>query len=142
MLSKLSMKKIKKISLIVLIAGYILAGLNHFRAPASYIKIIPDYLPYPAILNILAGFFELLFAFMLIIPKSRSLAAWGIILMLLAFLPVHIQMVIDAPFMLGSLKITPLIAWTRLIILQPLLILWAWWSASPAKFKQYTHNRV
>ena len=136
------MQKIKKISLIVLIAGYIFAGLNHFRAPASYIKIIPHYLPHPAVLNVLAGFFELLFAFMLIFPKSRLLAAWGIILMLLAFLPVHIQMVIDAPFMLGSLTVTPLIAWIRLIILQPLLILWAWWTVGAAKFKQYTHNRV
>ena len=136
------MKKIKKISLIVLIIGYVLAGLNHFRAPASYIKIIPHYMPHPAALNVLAGFFELLFSIMLVFPKSRLLAAWGIVLMLLAFLPVHIQMVIDAPFMLGSLKITPLIAWTRLIIFQPFLILWAWWSASPVKFKQYTHNRV
>lgn len=136
------MKKIKKISLIVLVAGYVLAGLNHFRTPASYIKIIPHYLPHPAVLNVLAGFFELLFAIMLIFPKSRVLAAWCIILMLLAFLPVHIQMVIDAPFMLGSLNITPFIAWIRLIIFQPLLILWAWWSASPVKFKQYTHNRV
>ena len=133
MLSKLKMKKIKKISLIVLISGYVFAGLNHFKSPASYIKIIPHYLPQPAILNFLAGFFELLFAFMLIFPKSRLLAAWGIILMMLGFLPVHIQMVIDAPFLLGSLKITPLIAWIRLIILQPLLILWAWWHIKTLK---------
>jgi hypothetical protein len=47
--------------------------------------------------------------------------------MLIAFLPVHIQMVRDAPFLLGNLHVSPLIAWIRLVVLQPLLILWAWW---------------
>jgi len=122
------MHKFKRISLIVLIVFYIVAGINHFYNPFSYIKIIPSYLPYPRILNWLAGFCELWFAMLLIFRKTRSGAAWGIILMMIAFLPVHIQMVIDAPFLLGgSITITPFIAWVRLIILQPLLILWAWW---------------
>ena len=112
----------------LLIVGYLVAGLNHFRDPASYIRIIPPYLPYPQIINLLAGFFEVAFALMLIFDKTRVWAAWGIILMLIAFLPVHIKMVIDAPFLLGgSIIVTPFIAWVRLIVLQPLLILWAWW---------------
>lgn len=75
----------------------------------------------------MAGFFEILFALLLIFYKTRSLAAWGIILMLIAFLPVHISMISDAPLHLGRIVVTPLIAWIRLLILQPLLILWAWW---------------
>jgi uncharacterized membrane protein len=122
------MHKLKKASLVIMIIGYLAAGINHFRDPESYFKIIPACIPYPKIINILAGLFELLFAIMLIFPKSRPLAAWGIILMLIAFLPVHIQMVIDAPFLLGgTITVSPLIAWIRLVILQPLLILWAWW---------------
>jgi uncharacterized membrane protein len=122
------MKKLKKISLIVMIIFYLIAGSNHFRDPASYLKIIPPYLPHPEVLNILAGFFELLFAIMLIFSKTRRLAAWGIILMLIAFLPVHIQMVKDAPFLLGgTISISPLVAWIRLVVLQPLLILWTLW---------------
>ena len=121
------MKKAKKTGLIILIVAYIIAGLNHFRDPDSYIKIIPNYLPYPNVLNILAGFCELWFAILLIFKKTRSGAAWGIVLMLIAFIPVHIQMVIDAPFLLGgTTKVTPFIAWVRLIVLQPLLIYWAW----------------
>ncbi len=121
------MLKFKKVSLVFLIAGYAVAGLNHYRNPQSYIKIIPHYIPYPVIINILAGSFEVLFAVMLIFNKTRALAAWGIILMLTAFLPVHIQMVADAPLILGgSIKISPFIAWIRLL-LQPVLILWVWW---------------
>ena len=34
---------------------YFLAGLNHFRQPRLYLKIIPDYLPNPSLLNKLSG---------------------------------------------------------------------------------------
>jgi uncharacterized membrane protein len=109
----------------VLIIGYLLAGINHFVHPAGYIPIIPAYIPFPKLMNLLAGGFELLFALMLLSPKTRPIAAWGIILMLAAFMPVHIQMIIDAPFKLGNLMVTPLIAWIR-VLLQPVLMLWAW----------------
>jgi uncharacterized membrane protein len=121
------MRFVKKISFVVLILFYLAAGVNHFRSPDSYYRIIPPYIPYPVFVNILAGCFELLFGAMLIFPKTRRIAAWGIILMLLAFLPVHISMIGNAPLKLGNLLVTPFIAWVRLIVLQPLLILWAWW---------------
>jgi len=121
------MRTFKKISLVIQIIFYMVAGVNHFYNPPSYYRIIPHYLPYPILLNILAGCFELLFGGMLIFPKTRTVAACGVILMLIAFLPVHISMIGDAPFKLGSLTVTPLIAWVRLVVLQPLLILWAWW---------------
>lgn len=117
---------IKKISLVILVIFYFVAGANHFYNPQSYYHIIPRYLPYPVVLNILSGFFEILFALLLISPKTKRFAVYGIILMLLAFLPVHIQMVIDAPFLLGTLTVSPLVAWIRLVVLQPLLIWWAW----------------
>jgi len=116
----------KKISLVILAGFYILAGINHFRSPNSYVRIIPTYLPAPYLLNILAGIFEIAFGLMLIFKQTRKMAAWGIILMLIAFLPVHIDMIIHAPMMLGDIKVTPLIAWLR-IPLQGLLIWWTWW---------------
>jgi uncharacterized membrane protein len=127
------MVRIKKIGLIILIIFYLVAGTNHFYNPASYYRLIPPYIPWPQTANLLAGFFELLFAIMLILKKTRTLAAWGIILMLFAFLPVHISMIGNAPLKLGNLTVTPLIAWVRLVVLQPLLIFWAWW---------YTNNKL
>jgi len=111
----------------MLILFYLVAGVNHFRNPGSYLRIIPGYIPYPSAANILAGCFELLFALLMIFPKTRRLAAWGIMMMLLAFLPVHISMIGNAPLKLGDLLVTPLLAWVRLVVLQPLLITWAWW---------------
>ncbi|MGZ3943985.1 MAG: DoxX family protein [Mucilaginibacter sp.] len=132
----------KKISLVILILFYLVAGINHFRSPDSYMRIIPHYIPYPAVMNILAGCSELIFAVGLIFSKTRRLAAWGIILMLVAFLPVHIGMIGDAPLKLGDLLVTPLIAWIRLVALQPLLILWAWWYTRNSDQKVIISNRL
>ena len=78
------MNMTKKVSLWVLIIGYLAAGINHFRNPVSYINIIPAYIPYPVVANILSGAAEILLALLLISPKTRHYAAWGIILMLIA----------------------------------------------------------
>ncbi|WP_183578485.1 DoxX family membrane protein [Mucilaginibacter sp. X5P1] len=119
------MGKAKKISLILLIIGYIAAGINHFRIPAFYISIIPAYLPYPQILNTLAGLFEIAFGLMLIFRPTRKIAAWGIVLMLIAFLPVHIDMLYGHT-QVGATQVKPVWVWMRLFF-QPVLILCAWW---------------
>jgi uncharacterized membrane protein len=121
---------VKKISLAILIIGYAGAGVNHFVHPEGYVRIIPPYIPLPVLLNYLSGGLELLFALLLIFKSTRHQGAWGIVLLLIAFLPVHIQMIIDAPFKLGTFTVTPLVAWARLS-LQPLLMLWAWWHTKP-----------
>lgn len=121
------MSALKKISLVIMIVGYALAGINHFRSPQGYYHIMPPYLRWPVTLNILAGMFEILFALLLIFRRTRPFAALGIILMLLAFVSVHIYMVQQAPMKMGDITVTPLIAWLRLVVLQPLLIAWAGW---------------
>jgi uncharacterized membrane protein len=117
---------LKKISLVILIIAYIIAGINHFVHPAGYIQLIPRYLPYPETLNYLAGICEIIFGFMLIFPATRNWGAWLLILMLAAFLPVHITMLQQAPLQMGALWVTPLTAWIRLLM-QPVLMLWLYW---------------
>jgi len=117
---------LKNISLIILIIAYVAAGINHFINPDGYIDIIPYYLPSPILLNYVAGVCEVVFGLMLIFPQSRNLGITLLILMLAAFLPVHIAMVQHAPMRVGGYIITPLIAWLRLF-LQPLLMMWLAW---------------
>ena len=111
----------------LLIIGYLAAGLNHFRIPAFYIAIIPPYLPHPEIFNAIAGCCEIGFAILLIFAKTREFAAWGIVFMLIAFIPVHMEMVRNVPYRLNGSTVSPIIAWIRLLVIQPLLIWWAWW---------------
>lgn len=120
------MHTLKKVSTITLILGYIAAGINHFRIPEFYIAIIPQYIPYPQFMNAAAGILEIIFGLGLAFKITRKYAAWGIFLMLAAFLPVHISMITDAPFKIGGATIAPLLAWLRLV-LQLVLMAWAWW---------------
>jgi uncharacterized membrane protein len=117
---------LKKISLIILIIGYIAAGINHFIHPDGYIKIIPHYLPYPIALNYIAGACEFILGTMLIFPVTRNLGALLLIIMLAAFIPVHVTMLQQAPLWVGKLLVTPAMAWIRLFF-QPLLMLWLYW---------------
>ena len=84
------MKKLLRISLHLMATLYILAGLNHFIRPENYLSLIPPYFPAPEYLNILAGIAEVVFGLGLHFSKTRYWSAWGIIAMLIAFLPVHI----------------------------------------------------
>lgn len=130
------MNKLKKVIILIMILFYFFAGVNHFIKPSTYVDLIPPYLPFPKILNYLAGFFEIALAILLISIKTRKYASWGIILMLIAFMPAHIFMIQRAsldPLSLGKFTITPLIAWLR-IPLQAFLIVWTYW-CSQMKFK-------
>lgn len=56
---------------------------------------MPWYLPYPLQLVYLSGICEILFGALLFPVKTRKAACWLIIAMLLIFLLVHVQMIID-----------------------------------------------
>ena len=118
---------IKKISLVVLIILYAGAGINHFIHPEGYYTIIPPYLPYHYLINILAGIAEIICAVLLAIPATRKLGAYLVIVMLIAFIPAHIYMIQKGGCMGAEICIPVWGAWLRLFPLQFILIAWAWW---------------
>jgi uncharacterized membrane protein len=71
---------------------YVVAGLNHFRSPKLYERIIPPYFPNPKLLNMISGFAEVVLGIALLIPVSSNYAACGIIALLIAVFPTHIYM--------------------------------------------------
>ena len=73
-------------------AFYIFAGLMHFVFPASYLKIMPKYLPYPMLLVYLSGIAEILCGVGLLFHETRQLAAWATICLLIAIFPANINM--------------------------------------------------
>jgi uncharacterized membrane protein len=117
----------KKISLVLLIVLYAVAGINHFVHPTGYYSIIPPYLPNQVVINILAGVAELICAVLLIIPATRKLGAYLVVAMLIAFIPAHIYMIQKGGCMGKEICIPLWGAWLRLFPLQFVLIVWAWW---------------
>jgi uncharacterized membrane protein len=119
---------LKKIMLIVMVVFYLFAGYNHFANPSFYEAIIPPYLAdWSGPINSISGYIEIALALLLIPVKTRPWASWGIILMLIAFIPAHIYFIQKGSFQLGGFTVTPLIAWLRLLVIHPLLVIWAWW---------------
>lgn len=112
---------------------FLFAGANHFINPDFYLPLIPDYLPAPVFLNLLSGFIELALGVLLFIPKLTKLAAYGIMLFLLVLVPSHIYFLQIGSCVEGGLCIPEWFAWIRLIIIQPLFILWAYLVAKWAK---------
>lgn len=111
---------------ILLIMFYAFAGSYHFINPEFYYPLIPDYLPYPEFINYSSGFFEILLAIGIAIPKTRLLAVKAIIVLLVLFIPSHVYFITEGGCMSASLCVPLWVAWVRLIIIHPLLILWAW----------------
>lgn len=85
----------KKKSLIIMAAIYIIAGINHFWNPAIYINIMPPWLPEHKLLVAISGAFEIVLGVLLLFPSTQRQAAWGIILLLIAVFPANIQMMIN-----------------------------------------------
>ncbi|AXB57091.1 DoxX family protein [Flavobacterium fluviale] len=71
---------------------YILAGINHFRKPGMYIKIIPPIFKNPKLLNTLSGAAEIILGILLTLPFTTHFAAWGIIALLAAVFPANFYM--------------------------------------------------
>jgi uncharacterized membrane protein len=102
---------------------YIGAGINHFLNPDFYLPMMPPYIPAPSTMILLSGVIEVLLGVGLWVPKTRSFAAWAIIAMLFAFMPVHIHMLVNAE---QYSDIPVAVLWARLP-LQALFVAWAYW---------------
>ncbi len=123
---------VKRIALLLLIAFYLFAGFNHFWHPEFYYPLIPPYLQqWDDMLNIIAGMAEMLLGVLLFFRMSRKFAAYGIILMLLAFIPAHIYFIEAKGCLSDSLCVPLWVAWARLVVVHPILIAWAWWVRKP-----------
>gem|GEM_PF-348350 len=128
LIAEILMNLFKTGSLFLQAVLYIIAGSNHFWHPKAYLRIMPAYLPYHLPLVYLSGFFEISLGILLIFPRTRALAGIGIVLMLAAFIPIHLDMLIHAPMRVGGLTVTGPMAWGRLI-LQFVLMAWIWFAS-------------
>jgi len=117
----------KKVARIVFAVFFVLAGLNHFINPGFYLPLIPPYLPWHDFLNAASGVLEVLLGVGLFLPAYRKIAAWGIIILMVLFIPAHVHFIQIGSCVPDGLCAPAWVGWVRLVVIQPLLILWAWW---------------
>lgn len=102
-------------------------GLGHFILTEPMAQMLPPWVPGRIPLVYATGVLEIAAAMAVLIPRLRTLAGWGLIVMLLLFLPVNIYAVMNQVG-LGEHAWGP----TYLLIRVPLqfvLIGWIWWMA-------------
>ena len=126
------MSPIKRRLLYLMSALYVLAGFNHLMNPAFYLAIMPPDLPDPEQLNVIAGLAEIVLGVYLLEPRVRSLAAWGIIALLVAVFPANLYVALEN---VGLPEGRPgtgnaVLNWIRLPF-QALFVAWAWWYTGP-----------
>ncbi|MEO6868544.1 MAG: hypothetical protein ABI168_02795 [Ginsengibacter sp.] len=107
-----------KLLLALLMVG---AGIFHIVNPKLYVPFVPQFLPFKVFIIYASGVVEILLGLMLLSKKYAITGAWGIFLLMLVFLPIHVADVFsDAPA-IGSHQM----ALIRLA-LQFVILLWVW----------------
>ena len=87
---------LKKISLYIMSIFYINVGVKHFTEPEWFLYIIPPYLSSIGLeLVYISGFFEIILGLLLLFKKYRTIASYGIILLLIAVYPANIYLALN-----------------------------------------------
>ena len=86
------MKIFKLFTILLMSIFYVRIGVHHFLDPEYFLNIMPPFLPYHLELVYISGFFEILLGLLLIFPKYRFYASWGLIILLIAVFPANIYL--------------------------------------------------
>ena len=108
----------------VLLGGVFVAiGILHFIRPAAFTSIVPPYLPFPLALVYLSGAAEITLGALLLFAKTRRVAAWGLIALLVAVFPANVHMWLHPEQFLGLSPVALLIR----LPLQLVLVALVYW---------------
>lgn len=125
------MKLLKMILRALLAGAMITVGVMHFTNEAFFTKIVPAWLPAATLLVYVSGVCEMTLGALVLVPKTRKLAGWGLTALYVAVFPANINMCLH-PELGGNLPHWAL--WFRLPF-QALFIVYALWvtEAWPSK---------
>ena len=123
-LLKLPSSWVHLVLLITLSLLFINIGIDHFVNPDFYRNIMPAYLPMYTEAIYISGFFEILGGVAILFPKLRSMAGWGLVLLLIVVFPVNIHMAVN-PNLFPDIPLSFL--YIRLV-LQFIIIYWTYFA--------------
>jgi uncharacterized membrane protein len=106
---------------------YVVAGALHFVVPELYVQIVPPVFPARLALVYLSGIAEIAVGVGVLLPRTRRLAAWATVALLVAVFPANVYMAthgVVVEGLPGGGDPSTLVRWGRLP-LQGVLILWA-----------------
>lgn len=116
----------RKVGFYSLVFFFLIAGVNHFINPDFYFPLIPSYLPWPKAINSISGIAEICGALFLWYGPTRRLAAVGLLILLVAFIPSHVYFIQLGGCVSEGLCVPLWVAWLRLVIVHPILMYWVY----------------
>ncbi len=117
----------RRFALLGLGVFFVVAGVNHFVNPDFYVGIMTPYLPAHVALVNVSGVFEILGGILVLVPRVRALAGWGVVVLLLAIFPANVHMALSAELFPDA---SAAALYARLPF-QALFIAWAYWATRP-----------
>ncbi len=121
---------LRRISLIGLSLFFCGAGVLHFVRPEIFLAIVPPWVPGdPLTVVHVSGICEALGGLGLLLPATRRLAAWGLVLLLIAIFPANLYHALNNVPVEG--KTAPLVYHVIRLPLQAVFVWWAWSNTRP-----------
>ncbi|MCW9708416.1 DoxX family protein [Fodinibius salsisoli] len=106
---------------------FMMMGILHFLKPGVFAAIIPDFIPWHKAMVYISGVAEIAGGLGVLLPPYRAMAAWGLLLLLLAVFPANINMAVQAIQKTGLLSWYAALTILRLP-LQFVLMYWVYWA--------------
>ena len=106
---------------------YVTVGVKHFTNTDFFVSIVPPIIDCKKEAVLISGFVEVIFGVLLLFKKTRKLAAWGIIFLLIAVFPANIYLYVSE-FAREKISISKNQALFRIPFQIPLMIISYWHS--------------
>ena len=115
---------------------YLTVGVKHFINTDFFVTIVPPIINRKIEAVLISGFIEVILAVLLLFNQTRKLAAWGIILLLIAVFPANIYLYISEVAR-NTLSISKDQALLRMPFQIPLMII-SYWHSKETHSKQFS----
>jgi len=125
---------LKAISLFLIAAFFVNAGVSHFTNQEFFLRIVPPWLPNPLLLVQVSGVAEIAGGLGVLLPQLRRAAGLGLITLLIAVYPANIYMALY-PEEFADIA-SPTALYFRLP-LQLVALFWVGWATKPDPGRVY-----
>ncbi|WP_101758148.1 DoxX family protein [Oceanicoccus sp. KOV_DT_Chl] len=122
-----------RIPLLIIALFFLGGGVGHFIFVDFFVQSMPDYLGYHKELVLISGVFEILGGVGILIPKTRVVAAYGLLALIVAVYPANINMALHPE---RYQDISVLFLYIRLP-LQFLMLWFVWWAIAPERLQNH-----
>ena len=121
------MKIFKNITIYIISLLYVIVGIKHFTNTGFFVTIVPPIINWKEEIVLVSGLIEVILGILLLFNQTRKLAAWGIILLLIAVFPANIYLYFSE-IARETLNISKNQALVRMPFQIPLMIISYWHS--------------